>query len=54
MATTQLKMEDVCSLCNVIESFCQKKVTKTKKEGRAFSPFKIQMALAQLCKNTST
>jgi hypothetical protein len=26
-------MEDVCNLCNVIEIFCPKKVTKPKKEG---------------------
>jgi hypothetical protein len=52
MATFQLKMEDACSLCNVIEIFCQRKVTKTKRRGPS-SPFKLQMALAQLCKNTS-
>jgi hypothetical protein len=43
--TIQLKMEDSCSLCNVIEIFCQKKVTKTKRNG-PFGPFKLQMALA--------
>jgi ribosomal protein L32 len=53
MATTRLKMEDAYSLCNVIEIFCRKKITKTKR-GRRFGPFKLQMALAQLCKNTST
>ncbi len=51
MAITQLKMEDACSLCNMIEFFCQKKVTKTKRR-RPFGPFQLQMALAQLCKNT--
>jgi hypothetical protein len=52
MATTQLKMEDGCNLCNVIEFFCQRKVTKTKRE-RPFGPCKLQMTLAQLCKNSS-
>jgi len=46
-------MEDACNLCNVIEIFYLKKITN-KKKGRPFSPFKLQMALAQLCKNTST
>jgi hypothetical protein len=42
-ATTQLKMEDACNLCNVIKTFCQKQVTKPKR-GRPFGPFKLQMA----------
>jgi len=46
-------MKDACSPYNVIEFFYQKKVTKPKK-GRPFGPFKLQMALAQLCKNIST
>jgi hypothetical protein len=33
MATARLKIEDACSLFNVIEFFCQRKVSKTKKEG---------------------
>jgi hypothetical protein len=33
-------MEDVCILCNLIEIFLQKKLTKTKKR-RAFWPFEI-------------
>jgi hypothetical protein len=45
-------MEDGCSLYNVIEFFCQRKVTKIEKR-RPFGLFKLQMALAQLCKNTS-
>jgi hypothetical protein len=45
-------MEDVCILCNVIEIFSWRKVTKTKRGG-PLGPFKLQMALAQLCKNTS-
>jgi hypothetical protein len=32
----QLKMEDACNLCNVIEFFCQRKPTKTKKKGLWF------------------
>jgi hypothetical protein len=46
-------MEDVCNLCNVIEKKFPKKVTKPKRR-RPFGPFKLQMALAQLCKNIST
>jgi hypothetical protein len=38
--TTQLKMEDTCIFCNVIEFFWQKKVTKVK-IWRFFSPFKF-------------
>ncbi len=53
MATTQLKMEDACRLCNVIEFFCQRKIIKTKR-GKPSSPLKLQMVLAHLCKNTST
>jgi hypothetical protein len=34
----KLKMEDVYSLCNVIEFFCQRKVTKIER-GRAFWSF---------------
>ncbi len=51
MATTQFKMEDAYSLYNVIEFFCWKKVTM-KERGGPFGPFKLQMALAQLCKIT--
>jgi len=36
IATAQLKMEDACNLCNVIECFCQRKLTKTKKKGLWF------------------
>jgi hypothetical protein len=46
-------MEDVCILCNVLEMFWWKKVTKREKKG-PFGTFKLQMALAQSCKNTST
>jgi len=53
MPTTQLKMEDAYNLCNVIEFFCLRKVTKTKRGGPS-GPFKLQMALAQLYKNMST
>ncbi len=49
----QFKMEDVCNLCNVIEFFCPKKKTNTE-NGRSSSRFILQMALGQLCKNTST
>ncbi len=52
-AIAQLKMEDVCNLCNVIEKNLQRKVTKTK-GGGLFVPLKFHMALAQLCNNTST
>jgi hypothetical protein len=52
MATAQLKMKNVYSLYNVIEIFCQRKVTKIKKGG-PFGLFKLQITLAQLCKNTS-
>jgi hypothetical protein len=38
--TTQLKMADACSLCNVIEFFCLKKITKIEKGGPS-SPFKL-------------
>jgi len=48
-----LKMEDAYILCNVIETFWWRKVTKVESWG-PFAPFKFQMALAQLCKNTST
>jgi len=51
--TAQLQMEGVCILCNVIEIFLQRKVTKTK-GGRFFVPLQFHMALAQSCKNTST
>jgi hypothetical protein len=49
--TAQFKMEDVCNLYNVIDFFYQRKVTKIER-GRPSIPFKLQMALAQLCKNT--
>jgi hypothetical protein len=45
-----VKMEEACNLYNVIEIFYRKKVTKTERGG-PFSPFKLQMALTQLCKN---
>jgi hypothetical protein len=51
MATTQLKMEDACIFCNVIETFWRRKMTKVERWG-PFVPFKLQMALAQSCKNT--
>jgi hypothetical protein len=50
-ATTRLKIEDACILCNVIKTFWQRKVIKVKRR-RPFDPFKLQMALAQSCKNT--
>jgi hypothetical protein len=53
IATAQLKMEDVFILCNVIEIFLQRKVTKTK-GGGLFVPLKFHMALAQSCKSIST
>jgi hypothetical protein len=46
-------MEDACTLCNVIKKIYQGKVTKIEKGGPS-GPFKLQMSLAQLCKNTST
>jgi hypothetical protein len=46
-------MENVCILCNVIEFFLWKKVTKTKRGGPS-SSLKLQMTLAQSCKNTLT
>jgi hypothetical protein len=52
MTTAQLKMEDVCIFCNVIETFWQRKMTKVERWG-PFGTFKLQMALAQSCKNTS-
>jgi len=51
MAITRLRIEDACILCNVIETIWQWKMTKVK-IWRPFSPFKLQMALAQSCKNT--
>jgi hypothetical protein len=45
-------MEDTCNLCNVIEIFSPKKVTKIERRG-LFGPFKLQTTLAQLCKDTS-
>ncbi len=53
MTTTQLKMEDTCILRNVIEIFWQRKMTKVK-IWTPSSLFKLQMAMAQSCKNTST
>ncbi len=48
-AIARFKMEDAYNLYNVIEFFCQGKLTKTKR-GRPFGLFKLQMALAQLFK----
>jgi hypothetical protein len=45
--TTQLKMKDVCSLCNVIECFCWRKIIKIERGGPS-SPFKLQMTLAHI------
>ncbi len=42
-------MKDAYNLCNVIEIFHSRKVTKTK-GGKPYDHFKLQMALAQLCK----
>jgi hypothetical protein len=47
---TWFKMQDACILCNVIEILWWRKVTKTER-GRLFSPFKLQMVMAQWCKN---
>jgi hypothetical protein len=52
-AIAWLKMEHACILCNVIETFWQRKLTKTKR-WRHSGLFKIRMALAQSCKNIST
>jgi hypothetical protein len=46
-------MKDVCNLYNVIEIFYRKDVTKIERGGPS-SLFKLQIALAQLCKTTST
>jgi hypothetical protein len=43
IAIIQLKMEDACILCNVIEIFWWKKVTKTKRGGPS-GPLKFHMA----------
>jgi len=51
-ATTWFKMDNACGLCNVIEKFWQKKVTKTERGG-PFGPFELQMTLTKLCKKTS-
>jgi hypothetical protein len=51
MATAWLKMEDTCIFGNVIEFFWQIKVMKVERKG-PFDLFKLQMPLAQLCKNT--
>jgi hypothetical protein len=51
MTIAQFKMEDVCNLYSVIEFFAQKIYIYIEK-GRFFIPFKLQMAIAQLCKNT--
>jgi hypothetical protein len=37
MAITQLKMKDACSLCNMIEIFCQKKSNQDKKKKALWS-----------------
>jgi hypothetical protein len=50
MITTQLKMEDTCIICNVIETFWWKKMTKVEIWGPS-SLFKLQMALAQRVKS---
>jgi hypothetical protein len=42
-------MEDAYNFCNVIEIFCWRKVNKRKIES-PYGLFKLQMALAQLCK----
>jgi hypothetical protein len=47
----QLKMHDACIFCNIIEIVWWKEVTKTKMGGPS-SYFKLQLALAQSCKNT--
>ncbi len=44
IAIAQLKMEDACILCSVIEIFWQRKVTKIGRGG-PFSPLKLQMTL---------
>jgi hypothetical protein len=49
-AIVRLNMEETCILCYMIESFWQRKVTKV--ENESFVHFKLQMALAQSCKNT--
>jgi len=51
MVTARFKMEDACILCNVIENFWWKKMTKVER-WRPFGPFELQMAFAQPCKNT--
>jgi len=52
IVTTQLEMEDVCILCNIIENFWWKKIIKTERGG--FNNFfKFQIALAQSCENIS-
>jgi hypothetical protein len=48
----QIKMEDACILYNVIEIFWQRKVINIESEG-SFVFLRLQMWLAQLCKNTS-
>ncbi len=53
MVTTWLKMENTYIFCNVIEFFLWRKITKIEIWG-LYSSFKLQMALAQSCKNTST
>ncbi len=53
IVTTQLKMEDVCTLCNIIEKIWWKKVIKTERGGFG-NLFKFQITLAQACKNIST
>jgi hypothetical protein len=51
MTTAWLKIQGACSLCNMIETFCQRKIIKTKRGG-PFGLFKLQMVLTQLFKNT--
>ncbi len=43
-------MEDAYIICNVIETFWRKKMTKVERWGPS-SPFKLQMALAQCVKS---
>jgi hypothetical protein len=53
ITTAWLKMEDSCILCIAIEFFSRKRIIKTKR-GRPYNLFKLQITLAQSCKNIWT
>jgi len=53
MVITWFKMEDVYIFCDMIKTLWRRKMTKVER-WKAFVPFKLQMALAYLCKQPNT